>query len=229
MLPLHPSKEAFDNPSPFVAAQAATILRFLLHPIRFVRGNHFDALFSKLLIQWIAVVSAIADQIIRFRFNHVEIKTQLHERDFVMIRRVRTYREPQTVAIHNRHDFHAFSALRLANFLSTTLGRGKRRVDIALSFIDRAFITQLIGKIREHLARTLRSDTIAENADARFCNSDKTAEHVPLRTGVEYPQYTVEHFARRNRLAARAIVGKILLQTMLPDPFPVHIAQALYA
>jgi hypothetical protein len=39
------------------------------------------------------------------------------------------------VAIHNRHDFHAFSALRCSDFRSTTFGRDERRIDEAFFFI----------------------------------------------------------------------------------------------
>jgi hypothetical protein len=42
-------------------------------------------------------------------------------------------------------------------------------------------------------------------------------QHVPLRPGVEDPQHAVEHFARGNRLAARAIIGNIFLGKMFPD------------
>src|SRR5256886_3760054 len=46
-----------------------------------------------------------------------------------MIRRVGTDREWQAVAIHDRHDFHAFSAPRRPNFLATALRRCERGVE----------------------------------------------------------------------------------------------------
>jgi hypothetical protein len=50
-----------------------------------VRGNHLNAFISKLRIEWIAVIS---DQGLRLRLDHVEIETQLHQRDLVMVRRM---------------------------------------------------------------------------------------------------------------------------------------------
>jgi hypothetical protein len=52
-----------------------------------------------------------------------------------MVRSVRADRERQAMAIHNRHDFHAFPALRCSDFRSTTFGRDERRIDEAFFFI----------------------------------------------------------------------------------------------
>jgi hypothetical protein len=49
-------------------------------------------------------------------------------------------------------------------------------------------------------------------------------QHVLLRSGVEYPQHTIEHIARGDWLATWAIIAKILLGKMFPNPFPLHIA-----
>jgi hypothetical protein len=43
----------------------------------------------------------------------------------VMVRRVRADRERQSMAIDNRHDFHAFSALRSSDFQPATLGHNE--------------------------------------------------------------------------------------------------------
>src|SRR2546423_12892232 len=59
-----------------------------------------------------------------------------------MIRRVGTDREWQSVAIHDRHDFHAFSAPRRPNLLATALRRCERGVDEAFRLIDLALLAQ---------------------------------------------------------------------------------------
>src|SRR5256885_11398581 len=51
-------------------------------------------------------------------------------------------REWQAVAIHDRHDFHAFSAPRRPNFLATALRRCERGVDEAFRLIDLAFLAR---------------------------------------------------------------------------------------
>ena len=81
-MPLIPRKNSLHNPASFVAAQAPAILRFSLLAVRLVRSNHLDALFSKLLVERVAVVGAITDQILRPCFDHVEVEAQLHERVF---------------------------------------------------------------------------------------------------------------------------------------------------
>ena len=74
-----------------------------------MRRDHLNAVVSQLFIQRVAIIGPIADQILRLGFDHVEVEAWLHQADFVMVRRVRADRERQPMAIHNRHDFHAFS------------------------------------------------------------------------------------------------------------------------
>src|SRR5215813_9035009 len=110
-LPLNPSEEALDEPAADVAALPSPILRGRLAAVAPMRRDHLDAVLSQLGIQRIAGIGAIADQVFRLGFDHVEVETQLHQTHFVMVRRVRADRERQSMAIHNRHDFHAFSTL----------------------------------------------------------------------------------------------------------------------
>src|SRR6266480_1343884 len=44
------------------------------------------------------------------------------------------------MAIHNRHDFHAFSAFGGADFCPTTFGHNKGRVDEAFFLVQRASV-----------------------------------------------------------------------------------------
>ena len=120
-----------------------------------MRRNHLDAVFSQLLVQWITVVSTVADQILRLRFYHVEVEAQLHQADFVVVRRMRADGERQAVAIDNRHDFHAFPALRFSNFRPATLGHDERRIDEAFFFIQRAFVAKIIGNVRQNPTQNL--------------------------------------------------------------------------
>jgi len=48
-----------------------------------VGRDHFDAVCWQLLIERITVIGAIADEILRLCFDHVEIDAQLHQADFV--------------------------------------------------------------------------------------------------------------------------------------------------
>ena len=57
----------------------ATILRRQLAAIGAVWRDHLDAVSTQLLIQRIAIVGAITDQILRLGFDHVEVEAQLHQ------------------------------------------------------------------------------------------------------------------------------------------------------
>ena len=66
-----------------------------------------------------------------------------------MVRRVRADRERQPMAIHNRHDFHAFSALGRPDFCPAAFRHHERRIDEAFFFIQRAVFTKLVGNVRQ--------------------------------------------------------------------------------
>src|SRR5213075_3442014 len=86
-----------------------------------MRRDHLDAVLAQLLIEWIAVVGAIADQIFRLGLDHVEVEAQLYEPNFVVIGGMRADRERQSMTIHDCHDFHAFPTLRRSDPRPATL------------------------------------------------------------------------------------------------------------
>src|SRR5262249_49972050 len=71
-LPLNPSKEALHEPASHIAAQPSPILRGRLASVAAMRRDHLDAVLAQLLIEWIAIVGAIANQILRLGLDHVE-------------------------------------------------------------------------------------------------------------------------------------------------------------
>jgi hypothetical protein len=58
---LEPSKESFDSPAAFVAAQGAAILRDV-DPIGPMRRDQLDAAVTEALVEPIAVLGGIADE-----------------------------------------------------------------------------------------------------------------------------------------------------------------------
>src|SRR6516162_3053191 len=68
----------------------------------------------------------------------------------MMIGSVRAYRKRQSMAIDNRHDFHAFSALRCADFCPTAFSHYECRIDEAFLFIERPSVAKLVGDIRQY-------------------------------------------------------------------------------
>ena len=75
----------------------------------------------------------------------------------VVIGRVRRDRQRQSVAIHYRHDFHAFSALGRAVLRP---GRGKHGIDVALRLVParpaRATDSQAPATLHRLLVRILQ-------------------------------------------------------------------------
>lgn len=68
-----------------ITAQPTSVLSHPPHSVGFVWRVHLDTFLVKLGVQWIAVIHAVADQILRLRVNRVEAEGQLHERDFMMV------------------------------------------------------------------------------------------------------------------------------------------------
>src|ERR1700745_87652 len=190
-----------------------------------MRRNHLDAVAAQLLIEWIAVVSAIADQILRLGLDHVEVETELNQTHFVVVGRMRTDRERQAMAVHNRHDFQALSALRRTDLCAAALGHRKGRVDETLFFIQRAALAKLVGDVGQNLAQNLVATPGLEAPMHSFVVRIALRQHVPLRTCVENPQYRFKHMTGRDRLASRTPIGNMLLRKMLPNALPLFVRQ----
>src|SRR6202158_1188103 len=228
-LPSKPRKESLHDPASLVSAQAPSVLRFPLPAVGFMWSNHLDALLSKLHVERIAVVGAITDQIVRLGFDHVEVEAQLHECDLMVVGRVRADRQRQTMPINDRHDFHAFSALGLADLIATACGRGKRRIDEALRFVHRSLIAKRVGQISQYGAQHFVSALVLKATMYRLIVGITLRQHVPLRAGVQNPQYRFEDFARRDRLAAGRTIRNIFLRKVFSYPFPLLVAQIQHA
>jgi len=118
-------------------------------------GDHVDAVLLEVVIEPIAVIGPIANEMLRLGLQHVEVDTELHQRDFMMIRRMRPARERPPVAIHNRPDFHALATSRKPHGLAAALGGRQGGVDEALPFINGPFVAQHIGQLGEDLTQDL--------------------------------------------------------------------------
>jgi hypothetical protein len=120
------------------------------------------------------------------------------------------------MAIDHRRDFRAFSAPSRADLLAAALGRSKRRVDITLGLVDSALIAKCVGQLRECRANDFILTPLLKAAVYRLVVRVTLRKHVPLSARVENPQYSIKNPARRNWLAATAIVGDMLLRKMPP-------------
>ena len=128
------------------------------------------------------------------------------------------------MAIHNRHDFHAFSALRRADRCPAALRHYKCRVDEALFFIQCAFVAKLIGDIRQDPTQDFVVAPSLKTAMHRFVIRIALRQHMPLRASVQNPQHGFKDLTRRDRLTAWASFDNVLFRKMISDTFPLQIA-----
>jgi hypothetical protein len=59
------------------------------------------------------------------------------------------------MAINNRHDFHAFSALRGSDLRAAALGHDEGRVNEAFFFVQYASVAKVVSNIRQYPAQSL--------------------------------------------------------------------------
>ncbi len=100
-LPSKPGKEPLNQPPSAVAAKLSSILSLVLAAIFAMRSYHLNAIFGEFFIKGIAVVCLVSNQLFRLCFDHIEIKRQLYQSYFMMVRCVHGHRDGQAVTVHN--------------------------------------------------------------------------------------------------------------------------------
>ena len=127
--------------------------------------------------------------------------------------------------LHNGHDFHAFTALRVANLVATAFRRDKGGVNEAFRLIERPFLPKRIGKIHKHIPQDFTATPLLETSVHSLVVRIALRQHVPLRTRVQNPQDGFQYAARRNRFTSGAPFWNMFFRKMIPDAFPLIIAQ----
>jgi len=149
-----------------------------------MRRDQVHTVVMEVGIEAIAIIRPIPDEMLELGLEHVEVETELHQGDFMMIRRMGAHGEGQSVPIHNRQDFHALAALCESDGLAAALGRRKRGIDETLAFIQGPFVTQRVGQLGENLAQDLSLTPLLESAMHRLVVGIALREQKPLRTRV---------------------------------------------
>jgi hypothetical protein len=112
---LYPGKESFDFPTSFVTTKFATVLRFRLFPIPPVRRDQLNSKLSQFRVQWIGIISFIADQFFRHFGNQSVFDGRADEPDF-MRRSTRCVNgERKTSAICHCHELRTLAPLGLSD------------------------------------------------------------------------------------------------------------------
>lgn len=87
-LPLEPGKEPFDEPAALIATEGTAILG-LEFAGGSMRGNQIHPVLLEVIIEPITVIRPIANEMLGLGLQHVEVETELHQRDLMMIGRMR--------------------------------------------------------------------------------------------------------------------------------------------
>src|SRR5262249_3268640 len=106
-----------------------------------------------------------------------------------------------------------------------TLRHHERRIDEAFRFIQGAFVAKLVGYIHQHSPQNFIAAPGLKAPMNGFVVRIALRQHMPLRAGVEYPQYSFENTSGRDRLASRTSIGDMLFRKMIPDALPLLVCQ----
>lgn len=121
---IQPREQAFDLPTSPVSSERSFILCFRANSIAFVRGDQFNALGSKALIERITVVGAIPNKSSGSSQREGLIEGSLDKGDFMWRSRSRVQGEWKTCSVRNNHELCTLAPLGLSHprapFFATT-------------------------------------------------------------------------------------------------------------
>lgn len=190
-----------------------------------MRGDQVHTVVAEGGIEAIAVIRPISDEMLGLGLEHVEVETELHQGDFMMIRRMRAHGKGQSVPIHKCQDFHTLAAFREPDGLAAALGRRKCGIDETFAFIQGSFVTQRIRQLGEDLSQDLPLAPLLEPAMHRLVVGIALREQVPLRPGVQNPEHRVQDGPGGDRFAAGASVRDVFFRKLVPNSLPLIVAQ----
>lgn len=228
-LQLQPREELFNQPASLIATQATSVMGEAVRTaITAMRRNHLDPVFRQLSVRHVTVVRLGTDQVLRLRFDHVELEAQLHQRYVVVICCMCADRQRQTVLIENSHNCHILTASRRTNLGAAAFRAREPGVDKAFLFVAPSYFTQRVRQVRQDVSQHFPLAPLLELAMHRFVVWIGPRQHVPLRAGIQNPKNCFENFARGDRLATGPAFDNMLLRTIFPNPFSLLAAQPNY-
>lgn len=77
---------------------------------RAVWGDPIHSVALEVVIEAVAVIRAIADEMLGLGLQHVEVEAELHQGDLMMVGQMGTDGEGQPMPINNRDNLHALAA-----------------------------------------------------------------------------------------------------------------------
>lgn len=112
---LQPCKQTLDLPAPLVAPKFPSVLRFLPLAIGFMRRDQFSCKLGKAFIQWIRIISFIADQLSWSLVGKTRTESLFDKSDFMRLSTFRVDGERKTSRVCHCHELRAFAPLGLSN------------------------------------------------------------------------------------------------------------------
>ena len=107
-------KQALNFPSALVATQSASVLRPDLLMIAVVGRDHLDVLGSQRLVQWVAFIGAIANQLLRLLLDKAVVQRFFDEGYFAWASICDADDNWKTSAVCHCHDLRTFAPLDLS-------------------------------------------------------------------------------------------------------------------
>jgi hypothetical protein len=128
-----PRKRTFDFVSTFVAAKFSSILRWFLFSIGAMRANKFYAALSKMLSQWVRIVTAVGDKTLGFAFGRTwptsrhcySLERLFDELDFRRGRRVQVVSQRNTFAVDHHHPLRSLAFFGFSDAVAPFLAGAK--------------------------------------------------------------------------------------------------------
>ena len=131
------------------------------------------------------------------------------------------------MAIHNCHDFHAFSALCGSDLCPAAFRHNEGSVNEAFFFIECTSVAKFVGNIRQHSTQNFIAAPSLKAPMYGFVVRIALRQHVPLRTGLENPQHRFKDTTRGNRLSTRTPIRNVFFRKMIPDAFPLPVREPI--
>lgn len=229
-MPLKSSKEPLYQPSAVISSQVSTILSRLLPPVYFVKRDHIDSLFTKIIFQIVAVICLITNKFFRLNHDHVKFKGQLNQCHFMMVRSMRANSYRKAITVNNSHYFHAFAAFCFANSLAAAFCQCKRGIFKTLRFINITLLAQDVCKLGQNITKYFISAAFLKPTMNCFIVGIALRKHMPLSACVQYPQHSFQYSTSRNRFSSWPIIGNTLFRKVFPEQLSLLVFQshALY-
>ena len=130
------------------------------------------------------------------------------------------------MAIHDRHDFHAFSTLGRSDLGASALPHHECCVDEAFFFVEHAAFSQFVGDVHENAARNFTAAPRPKAAMNRLVVRISQREHVPLRARVGVlSKVSLEEPGVSRPACGQATRPQCSLRKVMANPLPLQIAQ----